>query len=377
MTDEYMRVTYRLAADTQESAHSMAEDICVEQTVEFPRELITDEAIRTGIFGQLESLEQHGDRAFRAEIRFPAKVIGRELPQLLNVLFGNISFKPGIRIEGLALSEGCHAPFRGPRFGRQGLRERLGIPSRPILSTAVKPMGLPVEALAELAYQLALGGMDIIKDDHGLANQAFSPFEARVRACAQAVARANRQTGDKAIYMPNITAPADQFHERARFAKSAGVGGLLICPGLIGMDAMRLLADDDNLDLPLLFHPALLGSYILNPEQGLSHHVLFGQLARLAGADGTIFPSYGGRFSFTREECRSLVKGTEVPMGGIAPIFPVPAGGMGLDNVPEMRRFYSDEVMFLIGGDLHRRGALVETCRHFRELVERPPWDGS
>ena len=41
-------------------------------------------------------------------------------------------------------------------------------------------MGLPAHALADLAYQFALGGIDIIKDDHGLADQSFAPFKERV-----------------------------------------------------------------------------------------------------------------------------------------------------------------------------------------------------
>jgi ribulose-bisphosphate carboxylase large chain len=55
--------------------------------------------------------------------------------------------------------------------------------------------GSSTAALAEMAYQLALGGIDVIKDDHGLANQTWSPFEQRVTACCAAVAKANQETG--------------------------------------------------------------------------------------------------------------------------------------------------------------------------------------
>ena len=53
-------------------------------------------------------------------------------------------------------------------------------------------------------------------------------------------------------------------------------------------------------------------------------------------------------------------------------VFPVPAGGMSLDGVPEMLAVYGRELIFLIGGGLHRHGPdQVESCRHFRRLVER------
>ena len=133
---------------------------------------------------------------------------------------------------------------------------------------------------------------------------------------------------------------------------------------------MRRLADDDALGLPIMSHPALQGSYVVHPHHGVSHFALFGQLHRLAGADATIFPHFGGRFSFSPEECRALVEGRGVAMGGLRPSLPVPAGGMRLERVPELVRFYGQEVIFLIGGDLHRGDDLIARSRRFRALVE-------
>ena len=64
------------------------------------------------------------------------------------------------------------------------MRERLGVYDRPFTFTALKPMGLPPEALAEEAYRCALGGIDLIKDDHGLMDQPFAPFRERVERAA-------------------------------------------------------------------------------------------------------------------------------------------------------------------------------------------------
>ena len=68
-------------------------------------------------------------------------------------------------------------------------------------------MGLSCTELADLAYRFALGGMDMIKDDHGLTDQCCSRFEERVKRCAEAVQRASRETGLPSIYIANITAP--------------------------------------------------------------------------------------------------------------------------------------------------------------------------
>ena len=367
--DDTFSVTYLL---TGPSPGERARSICIEQTVEFPEDLVTDPFIRGQVFGEVASLDAVGPESTRAVIRYRSHVAGGELTQLLNVLFGNVSLLPGIRVERLELSDAQLAGFRGPRFGRAGLRALLGVAGRPLLCTAVKPMGLSPETLADMAYRYALGGIDLIKDDHGLADQAFCRFEPRVEACAAAVARANQETGGRSLYLPNVTGPADRVMERARFAKAVGAGGLLVAPGLTGFDAMRQLADDDALGLPILMHPALLGSFVTRPTDGIGHFALFGQIARISGADATIFPSYGGRFSFSRDECRELASGTVTPMGHLQPIFPVPAGGLRVDRVPELRAFYGDDVMLLIGGDLHRADDLVAACRRFRQLVGGP-----
>ncbi len=298
-------VTYRLFGSEQET-RARAEDICIEQTVEFPGELCPEGVIRDHVFGRIESFAARDADSFQAVISYAVEIAAGELTQFLNVVFGNSSIKPGIRVEHLELPQSLLRCFKGPRFGRAGIRGLLDAPKRPLLSTALKPMGLSSKELAGLAYQFALGGMDIIKDDHGLTNQCCSPFEERVARCAEAVQRANRETGRRSIYAANITAPQSAVMKRARTAKDAGAGGLMVAPGIIGLDLMRELADEDSIALPIFTHPALQGSFVTS-RNGMAHGVIFGQLARLGGADATIFPNFGGRFSFSREECKDIV----------------------------------------------------------------------
>ncbi|HZQ09568.1 MAG TPA: RuBisCO large subunit C-terminal-like domain-containing protein [Anaerolineae bacterium] len=368
---ERLTAIYHLTGNETE-ARAKAQDLTLEQTVELPDALVTDPTIRANIIGRIDELTPIASDLYSAEISFSVETIGDELTQLINVIFGNISIKPGIRLERIELPPSLLKIFHGPRFGRVGLREFLNVPERPLLCTALKPMGLSVEELADLAYQLALGGIDIIKDDHGLANQPFAPFEERVVRCAEAVARANQDCGGHSVYAPNITAPFPVILERARFAKQHGAGALLICPGITGLDTMRALADDDEIALPILSHPAFQGSYIADRTSGISHFCLFGQLNRLAGADAAIFPNAGGRFFFTKQDCRALVDGCSTNMGTIAPIFPTPAGGMGLQRVPEMRAMYGRDVILLVGGGLRSHSPdLVANCNFFRELAEK------
>lgn len=372
LSGERVTVHYRLVAGTEAEATAMAQGICLEQTVEVPESLLADDDIRAHVVGRIEALEIAGLDRYEAAISYAVETTAGELTQLLNVIFGNSAMQPRIKVLRVDLPESLLEQFHGPRFGGDGIRALVGVHDRPLLCSALKPMGLAAADLAQLAYQLALGGIDIIKEDHGLTDQSFAPFSERIPLCAEAVEQANSQTGYHCLYMPNVTAPADQIVERARQAKDSGAGGIMVAPGLVGWDSMRILAEDGALGLPILSHPAWLGTYAINPDQGVSHRVIYGQLPRLAGADATIFVSYGGRFSFSRADCRSIVEAADAIMGRLKPILPIPAGGMTLSRLPEMIEFYGQEAVFLIAGGLYGYGPdLVESSRRFRELVER------
>jgi ribulose-bisphosphate carboxylase large chain len=363
-------VSYSLAGD-EEQARAKAADICYEQTVELPEDLTPEGDIRDHVVGRIEDLLPAGPGRYRATISYAVETAGSDLVQLLNVVYGNISIKPGIKVERLMLPEPMLGRYRGPRFGKDGWRRLLEVSHRPLICTALKPMGLSAAELADQAYRFARGGIDIVKDDHGLADQVFCPFDERVPRCADAVRRANAQTGRKSIYMPHVSGPADRVLALAERARSYGAGALLVCPGLVGLDALRWLAGTDSIALPVMAHPSLSGSLVISPDTGFSHRAWYGQLMRLAGADATVFPNYGGRFSFSRAECADIASGCEMPMGSIRAIFPAPGGGMTTDRARDMLEVYGREFILLIGGGLHRRGGdLAENSRRFVAMLE-------
>ncbi|MBD3305177.1 ribulose 1,5-bisphosphate carboxylase large subunit [candidate division KSB3 bacterium] len=364
-------VIYHIRGD-EATALAKAKAICLEQTVELGDELVPDGIIREWIVGQIERFSLVQDGLFAAKIGYAVETSAFELPQLLNVIFGNTSIKAGIRVEQLELPDSLLRTFPGPRFGVRGLRNILGVDEKPLLCTALKPMGKSAVEIAELAYAFALGGIDVIKDDHGLTDQPFCPYRDRVQACVEAIARANRETGKRCFYVPNVTAPALEIAERVSFAQQTGAGGILIAPGLTGFDTMRVLAENESVNLPIFSHPAFLGSLVTSPENGLSHSVLFGQLQRLAGADVSIYPNYGGRFGFTRDECQQISASCLSRMGHYPAIFPSPGGGMTMEKVPDMLALYGHDVMFLMGGGLYGRSPdLADNVRYFLSLVGR------
>ena len=98
--------------------------------------------------------------------------------------------------------------------------------------------------------------------------------------------------------------------------------------------------------------------------------LLLGRLFRLFGADATIFPNAGGRFSYSPDTCAAIADGARAPWHALAPAMPVPAGGMSVERVPEMRAAFGDDAMLLIGGSLLvAADALEDRCRAFVAAV--------
>jgi len=365
ISGERFTVSYRLSGN-ESDALAAAKDICIEQTVEFPEELISDSFIRDNIFGRIETFKGINENIFSAEISFAVETTSFEFTQFLNVIFGNISLKPGIIIENISFPDSYMNDFKGPRFGVSGLRKMLNLSDRPMIASAIKPMGMTSTKFAELAVLFAKGGIDVIKDDHGLSSQPFSTFRERVRACSDAV---NSADEGKTLYFPNITAPFSEVIDRAYYAKEHGAGGVLISPAITGFDCMKHLADDENFGLPVMSHPAFIGSY-LSGGSGFTHGALLGTLMRLAGADIVVYPNFGGRFSFSKDECRDIADKCRNDLGHIKTVFPSPGGGMNFSNIPEMTKFYGNDVMYLMGGGLFKRSPdLVENCRELKRLV--------
>lgn len=358
-------VTFILTLAPGESAEQKALGIALEQTVELGAEVISDD-IRERMVGRIDALEALADGRYRAVISYPLAAIGTELSQCLNLLFGNISLKQGMRIVDIRWPQALLDAFGGPRHGIAGLREICAAPRGPLLCSALKPMGMSAAELAERAYQFALGGVHIIKDDHGVADQPDAPFAERLARCQEAIARANAATGGRSLYFPNVTAGYAELPRRLEAARQAGCQGVLINPWVTGLDAMRWARDEFG--LALMAHPALTGAYF-GADHGIAPELLLGDLFRLAGADASIYPNTGGRFGFTVETCETINHHLRRELGGLRPAFPTPGGGMDVKRAPEWIRRYGPDTIVLIGGSLYAQGDLAAASRTLKEAL--------
>jgi ribulose-bisphosphate carboxylase large chain len=364
MSDQLV-VTYSVPTN---GAKEIADAIRVEQSIEFPNEL-APEWIQREVVGQITGIEKGDENRSTVTISYNVENTGFEFPQLLNVLWGNVSILPSIRITAIDYPESLLSKFKGPRFGVPGLREMFNAPTRPLASTALKPMGSSPADYAKAAYTIAKSGFDTIKDDHSLANQKWALWEDRVRAVADAVAQANSETGGHCLYAPSLNLPANEMFDAAKRAKELGATSLLILPGLSSHDVMRVIAENDEIALPIMAHPSFLGSLVISEDQGLSHGIVFGEWARMVGADITIFPNFGGRFSFSKEQCLDIRDAAQKPFGNYKPIWISPAGGMSPDRIAEMISVYGKDTASLIGGALHRGDLATNSAEMVRILA--------
>ncbi|TDL79877.1 ribulose 1,5-bisphosphate carboxylase [Palleronia sediminis] len=382
MSDRFS-VTYRIRAEDLADAESRAAAIALEDTVEIPRDVVPKGYVEDVILGRVDAVLPREAGVFEARVSYHIDAVGRELPQFLNVMLGNASILQGVRAIGLTQNADLRDRFPGPRFGAAGLRRLTGRSQGGFVCPVIKPQGSSAEDLARLCYLTARAGADIVKEDHGLANQDAAPFRDRVALCAGAVRRANEERaaeGDatRALYFANIGGHGDQVRDLALYARDAGAAGILLIPGLFGFDAMNRLAQEPGFDLPIMAHPSHLGPYVLSPDHGYAHGLLFGTLMRLAGADISVFPNHGGRFGFSQAQCEEIVAACRAEDGPGPAILPSPGGGMSLDRLPDMMRLYGEDCVYLLGGSLLRYGDRIgDAIRDMRNALDGRPRDGA
>jgi ribulose-bisphosphate carboxylase large chain len=355
-------VTYHVRA-TAADIEARAQGIAVEQSVEMPLAAIDDETVSSDIVGAVEGIDDLGSGIFSVRIGLATATVGLDAGQLLNMVFGNTSLHDDVVLKDIAVPETLIQAFGGPRHGLAELRFRLKLHGRAMTGSALKPQGLPPEGLATLAEHLARGGLDFIKDDHGLADQHYSRFTERVTACAEAVARAVRSTGHPTRYIPSLTGNLDQLRSQATLAREIGLDCVMLAPMIAGFPAMQALVREYP-DMAIFAHPSLGGAARIAPE------LLIGKLFRLMGADAVIFPSFGGRFGYSRDTCRYLADNARGTGDGMKAALPVPAGGMTLERTREILEFYGEDTMLLIGGNLlMARDRITEETERFTRAV--------
>ncbi len=334
--EDYVLLKYCFGTDLD--PRLVAASLCSEQsTAQWKRPGI-EEDFRPLFGAKVISLKKTHSNSYEIEIAHPHRNFGARIPNFLSAAAGEGAFYcPGIQsIKWLDFTfpKSLLSQFEGPQFGVSGLRKILGVEDRPLFIGVVKPnIGLNPKDFAELAYQSWVGGLDIAKDDEMLADTLDSPLGQRAKLASEAKKRAEKQTGQKKIFLSNITDEVDQMLSLYDQAIENGAEMVMINGIMTGTSAIRMIRKKSG--VPIVGHFTGVATFSRIPNFGISS-VIFTKLQRLAGADLIILAGFGERMHSSDEEVLENIKAALEPMGNIKPSLPVPGGSDWAGTVPKV-----------------------------------------
>ncbi|MGE5221977.1 MAG: RuBisCO large subunit C-terminal-like domain-containing protein [Omnitrophica WOR_2 bacterium] len=294
--------------------------------------------------------------------------INLNVPMMLLTIAGNVfAFSTKARLLDVYFPKELAQRFKGPKYGIQGIREKLGVYDRPLILHIIKPkMGMTPEETANQVYQTALGGADLCKDDEMLSELDNSPWEKRLETVLKSIDKAERETGHKMLYMLSITDEINKVNEKARKAVAMGASGLLLAYST-GPSMLRLLTEDPEVKAPVLLHV----SHMLSQIPMISFPV-FSKLCRLCGADMMLSPCMWTSIPMVSpEESARNYQVMVAPMYHIKPTFPMPAAGMYPGLVPVlMEEFGIDQIIPAGGGMLGHKMGYTAGAKAWRQAID-------
>lgn len=305
------------------------------------------------------------------KVAYPAANFSPDLAAILTTIFGKLSLDGEIKLVDIELAPQLEAQFPGPQFGISGVRERLDVFDRPLLMSIFK--GMIGKDIGEFQHQLkqqAIGGVDLVKDDEILFDNELTPFEQRITTGVQTLAEAYEETGKRTLYAVNLTGRTFDLKEKAKRAVELGASALLFNVFAYGLDVLQSLAEDPDISVPLMAHPAVSGAMTSSPYYGFSNKVLLGKLLRLAGADLVLFPSPYGSVALEKQETQDIATAL-TGQSQLKPAFPVPSAGIHPGLTPLLINDFGHDAVINAGGGIHGHPAGADAgARAFRAAID-------
>ncbi|HDH28535.1 MAG TPA: type III ribulose-bisphosphate carboxylase, partial [Euryarchaeota archaeon] len=294
------------------------------------------------------------------------------MANILSSVAGNVFGLKGInlRLNDIHFPPALAASFKGPKYGITGVRKLLGVERRPLVGTIVKPkLGLNTKDHAQVAYDAWAGGCDIVKDDENLSSQKFNPFEDRIIQTLAMRDKAESETGEKKVYMANVTAETEEMIRRAEFVQESGGRYIMVDILTAGFSALQTIRNHD-FNLVIHAHRAGHAAFTKNPVHGISMPVI-AVVARLIGVDQLHVGTAVGKMTEGRREVEDNIHACKQKIGGIKDVFPVASGGLHPGHVPALVEFFGTDLICQAGGGIHGHpGGTVKGAVAMRQAVD-------
>jgi len=307
-------------------------------------------------------------------IAYPVELFeSGNMPNILSSVAGNVfglEDVANLRLNDITFPMELISSFKGPQYGIQGVRELTGVHGRPLVGTIVKPkLGLVVRDHAKVAYDSWLGGCDVVKDDENLSSQKFNPFEERVIETIEKRDRAESETGEKKVYLINVTAEVELMKKRAQFVEDVGGRYMMIDILTTGWSSLQTMREA-GFKLIIHAHRAGHAAFTRSHVHGINMVVL-ARVARLLGVDQLHVGTAVGKMAETKEEVLANKEACVEPMGEIKPVLPVASGGLHPGMVPKLVEYFGNDTVIQAGGGIHGHpDGTVKGAKALRQAVD-------
>jgi len=288
-------------------------------------------------------------------LSFPFHNVGASIPNLLATVAGNLyeleEFS-GLKLIDVELPDEFTEVYQGPKFGINGTRKLVNVYDRPLIGTIIKPnIGLTPDQLREVVRDLALAGIDFIKDDEVNGNPPYFPLEERIKVVMEEIERAADQTGKKAMYAFNITDEIEHLHRNHDLVAEAGGTCVMVSVNSIGLAGVAYLRKHTS--LPIHGHRNQWGMMSRAPLLGMEFPA-WQKLCRLAGTDHLHVNGLNNKFFETNESVIQSAKSCLSPMFGGFEAMPVLSSKQWAGNaIPTYEHLGTTDVIHIAGGGIH------------------------
>ncbi len=291
-----------------------------------------------------------------ARISYPVDIFEVEnIPGFLAIVAGNLFGLGSLtrcRWVDVEFPAGFVRHYQGPGFGIQGVRRAVATQrsGRPHGGTIVKPkVGLDPKGTAAVAREAALGGLDLIKDDETLTDQAFCPLDERARLVLEALDQVREETGKATLYAVNLTASAADIVDRWERVRQYGPNCVMMDVLTCGFDALVELRKACT--VPIHVHRAMHGAITRSPDYGIDMLVV-SRLVRMAGGDQLHIGSASGKMEHPAH-LETLTDALRGRWHGLKPVFPVSSGGLHPASIEAEVAGFGSDVVLQAGGGVH------------------------
>ncbi len=302
------------------------------------------------------------------KIAYPMHLFEAEnMPAILASVAGNVfgmKSVENLRVLDMRFPRELIEKYEGPQYGVSGVRQMTGVRDRPFLGTIIKPkIGLPAKMHADVAYEAWVGGLDIVKDDENLASQDFNRFEDRLALTLEKKDLAEEETGEKKIYLVNITAPYREMIRRAELVEDIGNEFVMVDVVIAGFSAVQSYREE-GFPMAIHAHRAMHAAITRNPRHGITMLAL-AKVYRLMGVDNLHIGTAVGKMEGSAEEIsgiREEIQLDSVPEKdgrfgqswyGMKPVLAVASGGLHPGHVPAVVDILGKDIVIQAGGGVH------------------------